>query len=332
MGFIDTVKERAKADKKTIILPESMDRRTFEAAEQILKEDIAHLIIIGTPEEVQKNSEGLDISKATIIDPNTYEKTQEYVDLFVELRKAKGMTPEQAKATMLKDYAYYGCLMIKAGDADGMVSGACHSTADTLRPCLQIIKTKPGTKLVSAFFLMAVPDCEYGSNGTFVFADCGLNQNPSAEELAAIAKSSAETFELLVQQEPIVAMLSHSSKGSAKHADVDKVVEATRIAKEQYPELKLDGELQLDAAIVPSIGNSKAPGSEVAGKANVLIFPDLDAGNIGYKLVQRLAKAQAYGPVTQGIAKPVNDLSRGCSAEDIVGVVAITAVQAQANK
>ncbi len=332
MGFIDTVKERAKADKKTIILPESMDRRTFEAAEQILKEDIAHLIIIGTPEEVQKNSEGLDISKATIIDPNTYEKTQEYVNLFVELRKAKGMTPEQAKATMLKDYAYYGCLMIKAGDADGMVSGACHSTADTLRPCLQIIKTKPGTKLVSAFFLMAVPNCEYGSNGTFVFADCGLNQNPSAEELAAIAKSSAETFELLVQQEPIVAMLSHSSKGSAKHADVDKVVEATRIAKEQYPELKLDGELQLDAAIVPSIGNSKAPGSEVAGKANVLIFPDLDAGNIGYKLVQRLAKAEAYGPVTQGIAKPVNDLSRGCSAEDIVGVVAITAVQAQVNK
>ena len=330
MGFIDTVKERAKADKKTIILPESMDRRTFEAAEQILKEDIAHLIIIGTPEEVQKNSEGLDISKATIIDPNTYEKTQEYVNLFVELRKAKGMTPEQAKATMLKDYAYYGCLMIKAGDADGMVSGACHSTADTLRPCLQIIKTKPGTKLVSAFFLMAVPNCEYGSNGTFVFADCGLNQNPSAEELAAIAKSSAETFELLVQQEPIVAMLSHSSKGSAKHADVDKVVEATRIAKEQYP--KLVGELQLDAAIVPSIGNSKAPGSEVAGKANVLIFPDLDAGNIGYKLVQRLAKAEAYGPVTQGIAKPVNDLSRGCSAEDIVGVVAITAVQAQVNK
>lgn len=332
MGFIDVIKERAKADKKTIILPESMDRRTFEAAEQILKEDIANLIIIGTPEEVQKNSEGLDISKATIIDPNTYEKTQEYVDLFVELRKAKGMTPEQAKSTMLKDYAYYGCLMIKAGDADGMVSGACHSTADTLRPCLQIIKTKPGTKLVSAFFLMTVPDCEYGSNGTFVFSDCGLNQNPNAEELAAIAKSSAETFELLVKEEPIVAMLSHSSKGSAKHADVDKVAEATRIAKEQYPELKLDGELQLDSAIVPSIGSSKAPGSEVAGKANVLIFPDLDAGNIGYKLVQRLAKAEAYGPVTQGIAKPVNDLSRGCSAKDIVGVVAITAVQAQVNK
>ncbi|MCX4269515.1 MAG: phosphate acetyltransferase [Lachnospiraceae bacterium] len=329
MGFIDVIKERARADKKTIVLPESMDRRTFEAAEQILKEDIANLIIIGTPEEVAKNSEGLDISKATIIDPNTYEKTQEYIDLFVELRKAKGMTPEQAKATMLKDYAYYGCLMIKNGDADGLVSGACHSTADTLRPCLQIIKTKPGTKLVSAFFLMVVPNCEYGSNGTFVFADSGLNQNPNPEELAAIAKSSAESFELLVQEEPIVAMLSHSSMGSAKHADVDKVVEATKLAKEAYPDLKVDGELQLDAAIVPSVGSSKAPNSPVAGKANVLVFPDLDAGNIGYKLVQRLAKAEAYGPVTQGIAKPVNDLSRGCSAEDIVGVVAITAVQAQ---
>ncbi len=329
MGFIDTIKARAKADKKTIILPESMDRRTFEAAEVILKEDIANLIIIGTPEEVEANSKGLDISGATIIDPNTYEKTQEYIDLFVELRKAKGMTPEQAKATMLKDYAYYGCLMIKSGDADGMVSGACHSTADTLRPCLQIIKTKPGTKLVSAFFLMVVPDCEFGANGTFVFADSGLNQNPSPEELAAIAKSSADTFSQLVGEEPIVAMLSHSSKGSAKHADVDKVVEATRIAQADYPDLKVDGELQLDAAIVPSVGASKAPSSEVAGKANVLVFPDLDAGNIGYKLVQRLAKAEAYGPVTQGIAKPVNDLSRGCSAEDIVGVVAITAVQAQ---
>ncbi len=221
-------------------------------------------------------------------------------------------------------------MMVKMGDADGMVSGACHSTADTLRPCLQILKTKPGTKLVSAFFLMVVPNCEYGEKGTFVFGDSGLNQNPTPEELAAIAKSSAESFELLVQSEPIVAMLSHSTKGSAKHADVDKVVEATRLAKEAYPELKLDGEFQLDAAIVPSVGQSKAPGSEIAGRANTLIFPDLDAGNIGYKLVQRLAKAEAYGPITQGIAAPVNDLSRGCSAEDIVGVVAITAVQAQA--
>ena len=332
MGFIDVIKARAKQDKKTIVLPESMDRRTFVAAEQILKEDLANLIIIGTPEEVAANSEGLDISKATIVNPFTYEKTQEYVDLFVELRKSKGLTPEDARATIMKDYAYYGCLMIKNGDADGMVSGACHSTANTLRPCLQIIKTKPGTKLVSAFFLMEVPNCEYGENGTFVFADCGLNQNPNPEELAAIAVSSAESFRMLVEKEPKVAMLSHSSMGSAKHDDVTKVVEATRIAKEAAPELALDGELQLDAAIVPSIGASKAPESKVAGQANVLVFPDLDAGNIGYKLVQRLAKAEAYGPMCQGIAKPVNDLSRGCSAEDIVGVVAITAVQAQVNE
>ena len=240
------------------------------------------------------------------------------------------MTPEQAKDILLNQYLYYGVMMVKMGDADGMVSGACHSTADTLRPCLQILKTKPGTKLVSAFFLIIVPDCEYGANGAFVFADSGLNQNPNPEELAAIAASSAESFELLVGEEPVVAMLSHSTKGSAKHADVDKMVEATRIAKEQNPNLKLDGEFQLDAAIVPSVGASKAPGSEVAGKANVLVFPDLDAGNIGYKLAQRLAKAEAYGPVTQGIAAPVNDLSRGCSADDIVGVVAITAVQCQA--
>ena len=330
MGFIDVIKERAKKDKKTIILPESMDRRTFEAAETILKEDIANLIIIGTPEEIEANSKGLDITGATIIDPNTYEKTQEYIDLFVELRKSKGLTPEDAKKIMLSDYAYYGCLMIKAGHADGLVSGACHSTADTLRPCLQIIKTKPGTKLVSAFFVMVVPDCEYGANGTFIFADSGLNQNPTSEELAAIANSSAESFELLVQEKANVAFISHSTKGSAKHADVDKVVEAVRIAKETYPELNADGELQVDAAIVPKVGASKAPGSPVAGKANVLVFPDLDAGNSGYKLTERLAKAEAYGPVTQGIAKPVNDLSRGCSAADIVGVVAITAVQAQA--
>ena len=329
MAFIDVIKERAKADKKTIVLPESMDRRTFEAAAQILKEDLADLIIIGTPEEVAKNSEGLDISGATVINPFTYEKTQDYIDLFVELRKSKGMTPEKAKETILSDYAYYGCLMIKNGDADGLVSGACHSTANTLRPCLQLLKTKPGTKLVSAFFLMEVPNCEFGENGTFIFADSGLNQNPNPEELAAIAASSADSFRMLVGAEPKVAMLSHSTKGSAKHDDVTKVVEATRIAKEEYPDLALDGELQLDAAIVPEIGASKAPGSAVAGHANVLIFPDLDAGNIGYKLVQRLGKAEAYGPLCQGIARPVNDLSRGCSAEDIVGVVAITAVQCQ---
>lgn len=327
--FLDTIKERAKKDKKTIVLPESMDARIYEAAEKVLKEDFANIIIIGTPEEVEKYSKGYDISGATIIDPYTYEKTEEYINLFVELRKSKGLTYEEAKATALGDYMYYACLMVKAGDADGVVSGACHSTANTLRPSLQIVKTKPGTKLVSAFFLIVVPDCEYGANGAFVFADSGLVQNPNPEELAAIAACSAESFELLVGEEAVVAMLSHSTMGSAKHDDVTKVVEATRICKEENPDLKVDGELQLDAAIVPEIGESKAPGSLVAGHANVLVFPDLDAGNIGYKLAQRLAKAEAYGPVTQGIAMPINDLSRGCSADDIVGVVAITCVQAQ---
>ncbi|KAB1439931.1 phosphate acetyltransferase [Candidatus Galacturonibacter soehngenii] len=331
MGFIDTIKARAKADKKTIVLPETEDRRTYEAVATILKEGIANVILVGSEAAVTEGSKGLDITGATIVDPATSEKTKSYIDKLVELRQSKGMTQEQAKEILLTNYLYYGVMMVKMGDADGMVSGACHSTADTLRPCLQILKTKPGTKLVSAFFLMVVPNCEFGSNGTFIFSDAGLEQNPDPEKLAAIAASSAESFKLLVQEEPIVAMLSHSTKGSAKHADVDKVVEATRIAKEQYPDIEIDGELQLDAAIVPSVGESKAPDSKVAGHANVLVFPDLDAGNIGYKLVQRLAKAEAYGPVTQGIAKPVNDLSRGCNADDIVGVVAITAVQAQAN-
>ncbi|MBR3058879.1 MAG: phosphate acetyltransferase [Clostridiales bacterium] len=329
MAFIDEIKAKAKSNKKTVILPESMDRRTFEAAAEILAEDIADLIIIGTDEEVKANSEGLDISKATIINPHTYEKTQEYINGFYELRKAKGMTPEEAEKTLLGDYMYYACMMVKMGDGDGIVSGACHSTANTLRPSLQIIKTAPGTKLVSAFFVMVVPDCEYGEDGVFVFGDCGLVQNPNPEELAAIAGSSAASFKQLVGKEPVVALLSHSSMGSAKHDDVTKVVEATKIAKEEYPQFAIDGELQADAAMVPSIGASKAPNSNVAGKANVLIFPDLDAGNIGYKLVQRLGKAEAYGPMCQGIAKPVNDLSRGCSAKDIVGVIAITAVQAQ---
>ena len=330
MGFIDEIKAKAKADKKTIILPESMDTRTWEAAEKILKEGLANLIILGSPEEVEKYGKGYDVTGATIIDPATYEKTEEYLDLFVELRKKKGLTKEEARKQALSDYAYYGCLMIKAGDADGMVSGACHSTANTLRPCLQIIKTKPGCKLVSAFFLMIVPNCEYGEDGVFVFGDCGLNQDPNPEELAAIAASSAESFEQLTGKKAKVAMLSHSTKGSAKHDLVTKVVEATKIAKEQYPELDVDGELQLDAALVPSVAASKAPDSTVAGQANVLIFPNLDCGNIGYKLVQRLAKAEAYGPLTQGIAAPVNDLSRGCSAKDIEGVIAITAVQAMA--
>ena len=331
MSFIEQIKERARKNKVTIVLPESMDRRVVEATEQIIKEDIANIILIGKEEEIAKTAEGLDISKATIINPFTSPLTEELTNMLYELRKEKGMTLEEAERLLKEDYMYYACMLVKTKKADGVVSGACHSTANTLRPSLQIIKTKPGVKLVSAFFLMVVPNCEYGENGTFVFADSGLEQNPDPEKLAAIAASSAESFALLVEKEPIVAMLSHSTMGSAKHADVDKVVEATRLAKENYPQYKIDGELQLDAAIVPEIGKSKAPDSEVAGHANVLVFPDLDAGNVGYKLVQRLAKAEAYGPICQGIASPVNDLSRGCSATDIVGVVAITAVQAQNN-
>ena len=329
MNFIDTIKERARQNKKTIVLPESMDKRTFEAAEKILKEDIANIIIIGTDEEINKNLNGRDISSATIINPQTSELTEELINEFVELRKNKGMTYDKAKELLLTDYMYYACMLVKLKKADGVVSGACHSTANTLRPSLQIIKTKSDSLLVSAFFLMDVPNCEYGEDGIFVFADSGLEQNPNPERLAAIAASSAESFKLLVEKEPLVAMLSHSTVGSASHHDVDKVVEAVKIAKEKYYNYKIDGEFQLDAAIVPSIAKSKAPNSDVAGHANVLVFPDLDAGNIGYKLVQRLAKAEAYGPITQGIAAPINDLSRGCSADDIVGVVAITAVQAQ---
>ena len=331
MAIIHKIKERAKQEKKTIVLPESMDVRVMEAAHKVLEEGIADIIIIGTDEEIAKSSQGFDISRATIINPYTSDMTEGLINDLVELRKNKGMTYDEAKKLLLEDYMYYACMLVKTGRADGVVSGACHSTANTLRPSLQIIKTKPDSMLVSAFFLMIVPNCEYGHNGTFIFADSGLEQNPDPEKLAAIAASSAESFKFLVQTEPKVAMLSHSTMGSAKHADVDKVVEAVRIAKEKYGQYSIDGEMQLDAAIVPSVAQSKAPNSDVAGQANVLVFPDLDAGNIGYKLVQRLAKAEAYGPICQGIAAPVNDLSRGCSADDIVGVVAITAVQAQNN-
>ena len=331
MDFIENIKNRAKQNKKTIVLPETMDRRVLEAASKVLDEDIANIILIGTKDEILNNSIGIDISRAIIIDPHTSLLTEDLILNFVELRKSKGMTYDEAKKLLMDDYMYYACMLVKAGKADGCVSGACHSTSNTLRPALQIIKTKPGVELVSSFFLMVVPNCEYGAHGTFVFADSGLEQNPDSIKLAAIAASSADSFKLLVQEEPKVAFLSHSTMGSAKHADVDKVVEAVSIAKEKYPQYQMDGELQLDAAIVPSVALSKAPNSSVAGYANVLVFPDLDAGNIGYKLVQRLAKAEAYGPICQGIAAPVNDLSRGCSADDIVGVVAITAVQAQNN-
>lgn len=331
MSFLDAIKARAKSNKKTIVLPETADMRTLNAAHVVLKEEIANVILLGNEEEILAKANGLELSQAEIIDPCNFGEMEQYIEKLVELRQAKGMTYDKAKELLIADSLFLGVMMVKLGKADGMVAGAANSTANVLRPSLQILKTAKNTKLVSSFFIMDVPNCGLGAEGIFVFSDCGLNQNPNSEELAAIAQSSAMSFEQLVSKEPIVAMLSHSTYGSAKHADVDKVVEATRLAKAEAPELKIDGELQLDAAIVPEVGQSKAPESKVAGKANVLVFPDLDAGNIGYKLVQRLAKAEAYGPITQGIAKPVNDLSRGCSAEDIIGVVAITAVQAQNN-
>ena len=331
MSYIDVIEEKARMDRKTIVLPETTDKRTLIAASKIIKEGIADIIMIGDEEKIMDGANWLEIELdgVTIVNPHTCEKLDEYVNLLYETRKNKGMTPETASEILLTDNLTFGVVMVKANDADGMVAGACHATAETLRPALQILKTAPGVKLVSGFFLICVPGCEYGKDGTFLFADCGLNQDPTAEELAAIADSSAKSFQSLVGAKPIIAMLSHSTKGSAKHPLVDKVVEATKIAHEKYPHLTLDGELQADAALVPQVAKSKAPGSEVAGKANVLIFPNLDCGNIGYKLVQRLGGAEAYGPMLQGIARPVNDLSRGCSWEDIVGVVALTAVQAQ---
>lgn len=331
MSFIDELKEKARKSRKKIVLPEGMDKRTYEAAEQIIKEDFADIIILASEEEVEENGKGFNIDGATIINPRKYEKIMDYAHDFYQLRKAKGMTEKQAYAMLISDYMYFACMMVNSGDADGVVSGACHSSANTLRPSLQIIKTKPGSKLVSAFFVICVPNKEMGANGVFVMGDCGLNQNPNPVQLADIAASSAESFEYLVGEKARVAMLSHSSHGSAAHKDVDKVVEATAIAKKEYPQFLIDGELQTDAALIPEIAEFKAPDSPVAGKANVLVFPDLDAGNIGYKLLQRLGQAEAYGPLCQGIAKPINDLSRGCSAKDIVGVVAITAVQAQIN-
>ena len=328
--FLETIAERARQDKKKIVLAEGSDIRTIRAAAMVLEQGISDIVILGDEAEIKKMaaSENLDISAAEIINPLTASNTSEFADMFYEMRKAKGVTPEAAAET-LKNVLYYGVMMVKNGLADGMVAGAVNSTPNVLRPCLQILKTAPGTKLVSAFFVMVVPDCEYGENGTFIYSDAGLNEDPDADALSEIAISSAKSFETLVQAEPKIAMLSYSTYGSAKSPLVDKVQLATKLAKEKAPQLHIDGELQLDAAIVPAIGQSKAPGSKIAGNANVLIFPDLNAGNIGYKLTQRLAKAEAYGPITQGIAKPVNDLSRGCSAEDIVGVVAITCVQAQ---
>lgn len=329
MAFIDDIKNKAKKDIKTIILTESEDIRVLEAAAKVKQEGFANVILIGNEEDAinRAKANNIDISGIPVINPETSERYEEYVNAFYELRKAKGMTEEKARE-MLKDNMYFGTMMVKLGHADGLVSGACHSTANTLRPALQILKTAPGTKLVSAFFLMVVPDCKYGENGVFIFGDSGLVENPTADELSEIAISSSKSFKQLTGKESKVAMLSYSTYGSAHSELTEKVIEATKLLKEKMPDLICDGELQLDAAIVPEINASKAPGSPLKGEANTLIFPNLDAGNIGYKLVQRLAKAEAYGPLCQGIARPVNDLSRGCNSDDIVGVVAITAVQA----
>lgn len=332
MAFIDEMKQKAKKEIKTIVLPEAEDVRILEATKMVLEEEYANIVLIGNEEKIKNKAKenNIAIGKAKIIDPNKSEKYEQYVNLLYELRKNKGMTIEKAKE-LLKDPVYYGMLMLKdeKSEADGLVSGAAHSTSDTLRPALQILKTAPGTKLVSGFFIMLVPDCKYGEEGIFVFGDCALNENPDAEDLSEIAISSSESFKQLIGKEPKVAMLSYSTYGSAKSELTQKVIDATNLVKQKKPDLMVDGELQLDSAIIPSVAEFKAPNSILKGNANILIFPDLNAGNIGYKLVQRLAKAEAYGPLCQGIAKPVNDLSRGCSSKDIAGVVAITAVQAQ---
>ena len=335
MSFISGLKERAKQNIKTIVLPESYDIRVLQAARKVTDEGFAKVILVGSNDEIARLSSenGLDISDVQIVNPETSEKLESYINEFYELRKAKGMTLEKARET-LKNNIYFGTMMIKMGDADGLVAGSICSTSDTLRPALQIVKTAPNTKLVSAFFMIQVPDCEFGENGLFLFADSGLNVQPNADEISEIAISSAKTWKNLVGTEPKIAMLSYSTLGSAPSVEGmnAKTLEATNLVKEKAPDLAVDGELQLDAAIVPKVAMQKAPNSKVAGHANILIFPDLNAGNIGYKLAQRLAKAEAYGPITQGIARPVNDLSRGCSSDDIAGVVAITAVQAQSNE
>lgn len=333
MDFIEKIIARVKNnEKKKIVLPETDDVRTLEAAAIAVKENITDIYLIGNEEDIltlaKKNN--ISLEGCTIIEPVKFKDFELCVNTYYELRKAKGMTLSKAKEIMTNDYPYFGAMLVKLDYADGMVSGAVHSSSDTLRVALQIIKTAPDTKTASSFFLMDTPQKQYGANGVFIYSDCGLNQNPTSEQLVDIAKSSAESFELLVEEEPKVAFLSHSTYGSSKCPDSEKVVKAVEIAKDRLKGITFDGELQFDAAVVKEIGERKAPGSKVAGEANVLVFPDLDAGNIAYKITERLGLAKAYGPVTQGLAKPVNDLSRGCSSSDIVGVVAITALQASA--
>jgi len=330
MKISQMIREKAKKNPKVIVLPEGEEPRMVKASETIVKEGFAKLIFLGKEEKIKSIAKNMGINfseKIEIIDPNNSDKVKKYAETYYQLRKNKGINLDEAYQ-LLKDPLYFGALMVYHGDADGLVAGSINATSDVFRPALQTIKTAPDIQIVSSCFIMVVPDCPYGDNGVIVFADCAINPKPNAEQLADIAIASAETGKILVGIEPRVAMLSFSTKGSAKHPLVEKVVEATKIVKEKKPDLLIDGELQADAALIPSIGERKAPNSKIAGKANVLIFPDLQSGNIAYKLVERLSKAKAIGPISQGMRKPINDLSRGCSAEDIVNVVAITVLQA----
>lgn len=333
MGLLEDIRAKAKQNPQRIVLPESTEERTLQAADQILAEGLAKVILTADPAEINKKAEELglkNIDQAQIINPKEHDKKDEYAELLVELRKHKGMSKEKA-LELCEDPLYLATLMIKNGDADGEVAGAQNATGDVLRPAFQVVKTLPGISVVSGAFIMMLENTEFGEDGILVFADCAVHPNPTAEELAQIAVATGNTTKAIAGFEPRIAMLSFSTKGSAKHEMVDKVVEATRLAKEMAPELQIDGELQADAAIIEKIGQKKAPGSSIAGKANVLVFPTLEVGNIAYKLVQRLAGAEAVGPVLQGMAAPINDLSRGCSVDDIVNLTAITANQA-ANK
>lgn len=330
MDLLLQIKENAKKHGKKIVLPEGTELRTLKAANIILQEGIAKIILIGNPEEISKlaaENQLNNISKAEVVDPKNNPKKDVYVAKMLELRGSKGLTQEQAER-LIMDPLYLATLMIKCGDAEGEVAGAANTTGDVLRPAFQYVKTLPGISVVSGAFIIILKDKQYGNNGIMVFADCAVHPNPTAKELAEIAVATGKTTRTIAGFEPKIAMLSFSTKGSAKHEMVDKVVEATRLAKEMAPDMQIDGEMQSDAAIVPAIGSSKAPGSDIAGQANVLVFPTLETGNITYKLVQRLAGAEAVGPVLQGMAAPINDLSRGCSVEDIVNLVAITANQA----
>lgn len=334
MDLLKQIIERAKANKQRIVLPEGTEERTIKAADQLIADGVAEIILVGDKSSIEQLATNLglkNISKATIVDPKNYEKKEAYTNLLFDLRKAKGMTSEQA-AKLAEDPLYIGCLMIKNGDADGEIAGAQNTTGDVLRPALQIIKTAPGISVVSGAFLMFTTQKEYGKDGLLVLADCAVTPDPTASQLAEIAVSTGHTARALVGEEPQVALLTFSTKGSAKHPMVDKVIEATALAQKLDPTMNIDGELQADAALVPSVGAQKAPGSKVAGKANVLVFPTLEVGNIAYKLVQRLGNAEAVGPILQGMAAPVNDLSRGCSVSDVYNMVAIAANQAIAAK